>query len=138
MSARPFLVQRKFLNLPHRGCRNRRRLGYISHRGSSSSNHTFHFGILFAHTHCAIRAIVKGVFLKGRTTGAYALHHRVLTKWNFHGIRLQNANVRRLIMPLFVRPTWGVCSRSTVSGSIIKGTSKHEVRASCSTEVVNH
>jgi len=74
--------------------------------GTAQAVTPLHFGLLFAHAHCAVRAIGKFVLLKGRTAGADALHHRVLIKWNFHGIRLQVVNVRRLLMPFFTSSTW--------------------------------
>ena len=74
--------------------------------GATQAVAPLHFGLLFAHAHCAVRAIGKVILLKGRTAGADALHHRVLIKWNFHGIRLQIVNVRRLLMPFLMRLTW--------------------------------
>ena len=47
MGATASLVQCKRLNLPHRVCRSRRRLGYIPHRGGSSSSYTPSFRASF-------------------------------------------------------------------------------------------
>jgi hypothetical protein len=63
-----------------------------------------HLRFLLTQAHSAIRSVAQVVLLKGRTARTYAFRHSVFVKRDFHGIRLQIFNVRRLLRPFFVLP----------------------------------